>query len=150
MPEGWPGPRAPGQALQTFCTAAAAGIIPITRLSTFAPDGPINLIIQSPSNIKTSVAMSTRAITRQVSVSWEKLCVLLSVNTTTASNAPGVAMDGIASGKMATSCPASTEVLRVKPLSKIIVSAKRNKTIPPAIWNESISIRIASNKYCPR
>src|ERR1039458_4993905 len=78
------------------------------------------------------------------------LCVLLPVSTTTDSNAPGVAMAGMASGKTAASCPLSGTPSFPEDFSKIIVSENRNSTIPPAIWNESNSIRITFSNSWPK
>ncbi|MCF7222676.1 hypothetical protein L3V18_12915 [Lysobacter sp. TLK-CK17T] len=73
-----------------------------------------------------------------------------SVSSTADSIAPGPAIEGTASGKIAVSWPLSAIFTSCSGLlsPKIIDSANRNSTMPPAIWNAdngmSTAVRISS------
>ena len=115
--------------------ATDARIIPITRLTMLAPPLPIVREIQPPPSISPYAAATTISIKIVVTRSSSIVCRSRCVMSTTAIIAPGEAIDGVASGKMATSCDLRMSSASASGLlsPKIIVSANKNSTMPPEI-----------------
>lgn len=89
--------------VNVFDVATDANIRPITLLTTLAPLDPINRFIWPAASINRYVTSSTTNIMDAVCTCSQTLNRLFSVNNTAANIAPGLAMEGTASGNMAVS-----------------------------------------------
>ena len=127
------------------------GSSPITRLTTLAPPSPISRCRKPAASMNTSASSSTPSMTSVVSTCSTRPKRAFSVMRTAASIAPGLAIDGTASGKMAVSSASSAIFISSSGLlsPKIIVSAKRKSTIPPPTWKAGSGIPMAVRSGSP-